>query len=139
MMQEGNTPERRKAILVGTIDYRIIEDLNRRLNRDDFDVRFVQKGVHLLTEILDNDIDLLILDLDLAGVMGVEMLPVIRRLRPRLPVILLSDDFTSKIRQTAAELGITYQAFKSVNSTDTDEIVSATEKIIEKRTLAQVH
>ena len=88
-------------------------------------------------EILDHDIDLLILDLDLAGVMGIEILPVIRRLRPRLPVILITDDVNSRIRKMAAELGITYQAYKPMTAAETEAIVSATERLMERKPVGE--
>jgi len=123
---------KKKLIVVGTIDFGVVEGLKQRLNGADYEVRFIQKGISVLVEILDNDVDLLILDLELAGVMGVEILPVIRRLRPRLPVILITDDFTHRIRKIAAELGITYQAYKPMSQNETEAIITATEKIVEK-------
>jgi len=132
MMNKNTKPDKKKLVVVGTIDFGVVEDLKQRLNGDTYKVRFVQKGISVLIEILDNDVDLLILDLELAGVMGVEILPVIRRLRPRLPVILITDDFTHRIRKIAAELGITYQAYKPMSKNETEAIISATEKIVEK-------
>ncbi len=123
---------KKKLIVVGTIDFGVVEGLKQRLNGADYEVRFIQKGISVLVEILDNDVDLLILDLELAGVMGVEILPVIRRLRPRLPVILITDDFTHRIRKIAAELGITYQAYKPMSQNETEAIITATERIVEK-------
>ena len=135
MMNKNTKSDKMKLIVVGTIDFGVVEGLKQRLNGENYEVRFVQKGISVLIEILDNDVDLLILDLELAGVMGVEILPVIRRLRPRLPVILITDDFTHRIRKIAAELGITYQAYKPMSQNETEAIISATEKIVEKKAI----
>ena len=135
MMNTTKKQIKKKLIVVGTIDFGVVEGLKQRLNGENYEVRFVQKGISVLIEILDNDLDLLILDLELAGVMGVEILPVIRRLRPRLPVILITDDFTHRIRKIAAELGITYQAYKPMSQNETEAIISATEKIVEKKAI----
>ncbi|MBN2410741.1 response regulator [candidate division KSB1 bacterium] len=135
MMNKNIKTDKMKLIVVGTIDFGVVEGLKQRLNGENYEVRFVQKGISVLIEILDNDVDLLILDLELAGVMGVEILPVIRRLRPRLPVILITDDFTHRIRKIAAELGITYQAYKPMSQNETEAIISATEKIVEKKAI----
>ena len=130
-MSEGiKTKLKQKRVVVGTIDFKIIQTLGRRFSTSDYDVCYIQRGVNLLIEILDNNVDLLILDLELAGVMGVEVLPVIRRLRPRLPIILISDDFTHRIRKIAAEQGITYQAYKPVSDNESDAIASAAQEII---------
>ncbi len=123
---------KRKTIVIGTFDYHVFESLNAKLAGSNYNVRFVQRGVKVLLEILDYDADLLILDLDLAGVMGIEILPVIRRLRPRLPVILITEDMNLRIRKMAAELGVTYQAYKPINIAQTEAIVSATERLMER-------
>ena len=135
MMRENKNNQKKKLIVVGTIDFGVVEGLKERMNGANYEVHFVQKGISVLVEILDNEVDLLILDLELAGIMGVEILPVIRRLRPRLPVILITDDFTHRIRKIAAELGITYQAYKPISPNETEAIISATESIVEKSTL----
>jgi len=135
MMNTAKKQIKKKLIIIGTIDFGVVEGLKQRLNGENYEVRFIQKGISVLIEILDNDVDLLILDLELAGVMGVEILPVIRRLRPRLPVILITDDFTHRIRKIAAELGITYQAYKPMSQNETEAIISATEKIVEKKAI----
>jgi len=122
----------KKRILIGTLDYEIIKNLGRGFACTDYKIRYAQKGIDVLLEILDNEIDLLILDLELAGIMGIEMLPVIRRLRPRLPVVLIADDYTQKIRKIAAEQGVLYQAFKPISTSETDAIVSASNNVIEK-------
>ncbi|RPI00973.1 MAG: response regulator [Calditrichaeota bacterium] len=124
---------RRKTIVIGTFDYQVFANLNSKLSGANYDIRFVQRGVKILLEILDNDIDLLILDLDLAGVLGIEILPVIRRLRPRLPVILITEDVNTRIRKMAAELGVTYQAYKPMTNAETEAIVSATERLMERQ------
>ncbi len=135
MMKENIKLKKAKLILVGTIDFGVVEGLKERMKGANYEVHFVQKGISVLSEILDNDVDLLILDLELAGIMGVEILPVIRRLRPRLPVILITDDFTNRVRKVAAELGITYQASKPMSPNETEAIISATESIVEKSAL----
>lgn len=122
----------KKTVIIGTFDYQIYEHLNEKLESANFTVRLAQRGVKILLEILDNEIDLLILDLDLAGVMGADILPVIRRIRPRLPVILITDDMNAKIRKMAAEMGVTYQAYKPMSNAETNAIALATERLINR-------
>lgn len=122
-----------KSIVIGTFDAQLFEHLRGKLAQADVHIRLVQRGEKILLEILDNDIDLLILDLDLAGAMGIDMLPVIRRLRPRLPMILITEDMNARIRKTAAEVGLIYQAFKPMTNAETDAIATATARFINRR------
>ena len=124
---------KKKTIVIGTFDHEVYEHICAKLGNSKYNVRFVQRGVKILLEILDNEVDLLILDLELTGVMGIEILPVIRRLRPRLPVILITDDMNSKIRKLAAEMGVTYQAYKPMSTAETQAIATATERLMERQ------
>ena len=133
MTQQSNSEtESMKRIVIGTLDSQMVEALKKKLGKGNYKFYVVQRGIDVLVKILDHNIDLLIMDIDLAGIMGVEVLPVVKRLRPRLPVILITDDFNHRIRKVAAELGINYQAFKPISTSETDAIVSATETIIER-------
>jgi DNA-binding response OmpR family regulator len=132
MREEMRDLGERKRIVIGTLDYTVIRALGRRFHRNKFDLRTCQRGVDVLIEILDNDVDLLILDVDVTGALGMEMMSVIRRIRPRLPVILVTDDYTHQIRKVAAEQGITYQVFKPMSEFESDAIMQVTEMIIEK-------
>ncbi len=132
-----NQSEEKKRIVIGSIDYNVIRALGRRFNSAEYELCFVQKGVNILNEILDTDVDMLILDLEISGSMNVEILPVIRRLRPKLPIVLITDDFTHQIRQVAAQQGVTYQTFKPVSEQETDAIASATSQIIQKSQIVE--
>ena len=120
------------TILIASFDNNVYHNLVNELDEPKRDIRFAQRGTRVLQEILENHIDLLILDVELAGMMGTELLPLIKKLRPRLPVILITDDMNKRVRQMAAELGVTYQAFKPISSHETDAIRSATQKIIDR-------
>lgn len=122
-----------KYIVIGTFDYDVYDHLKDRLCNDDAQVTLVQSGSKLLLELLDNKVDLLILDLDVTGVLGIEILPVIRRLRPRLPIILITDDMNAKIRKIAAEMGVTYQTYKPMSNAETQAIATATERLLDRQ------
>jgi DNA-binding NtrC family response regulator len=132
MRPENENRNGKRSVVIGTMDFAVIQALGRRFTSTQYDVRFIQKGVDIISEILDHDVDMLILDLELAGIMGAELLPVIRKLRPRLPIILITDDYTGRIRQLAAEQRIIYQTFKPMSDCNTDAILTATEKTIQK-------
>ncbi len=123
---------RTNTILIASFDSNVYNELVKELDESRREITFVQRGTRVLQEILERHIDLLILDVELAGMMGTEILPLIKKLRPRLPVILITDDMNKRVRQMAAELGVTYQAFKPISSHETDAIRAATRKIIDR-------
>jgi len=139
MMHAGNgTAKSKKLVIVATIDQKIENTLGKQLSSPDYSLSFVRKGADVLSEILEKEVDLLILDLDLAGVMGIDILPVIRKMRPRLPIILITEDFTYRIRKLVAEQGVIYQALKPMSPNEAGAISMATERIMEKTAFAQL-
>lgn len=121
-----------KSILIASFDQNIYDTLSRSLLDLDYDIRFAQRGVQVLCEILDGNVELLILDVELAGMMGIELLPVIKKIRPRIPVILITDDLNRRIRQIAAEQGVVYQAQKPMTPQETGSISRVAEKVIDR-------
>ena len=122
---------RKKQIVVATID-RNIEDLFfEGLEDDELEVTFLRKASDVLLTILEEDLDLLIVDLELSGISGIDLIPIIRKSRPRLPLIVISNDFTYQVRKMVAQEGVTYQFFKPVNIGELTEVLKTTQSILE--------
>ncbi|MBN2354676.1 response regulator [candidate division KSB1 bacterium] len=128
-----------RAIVVATSDRGMEDSLRMKFKEKNLQVYFVRRNNEAILEVLDRDVDLLIVDIDMTGGVGIDILPVIRRLCPRLPVILISEDFTYRIRKTAAEQGVTYQSVKPRSALETNDVVSITEKIVARKELMQVN
>lgn len=62
------------------------------------DVRTVSRSGELLKAVLEVDYDLVVIDLALGGMNGMETLPILKRLRPKMPVIVLSEDDSAEVR-----------------------------------------
>lgn len=127
--------KRQRVVVVATSDRGMEDWLRLKFKEKKLLVYFVRRNNEAILEVLDRDIDLLIVDIDISGYVGLDVLPVIRRLRPRLPVILISEDFTYRIRKTAAEQGVTYQSVKPQSALETNDVVSVAEKIVARKEL----
>jgi two-component system, NtrC family, nitrogen regulation response regulator GlnG len=138
-MENSMMVNRRKRIVLATIDRGIEDSLSKQFTELHYEFTAVQRSLDAVTKMLDYDIDLLIMDLDMYGNVSVDLLPVIRKLRPRLPIVLISDDLTHCVRRIAAEQGVTFQAGKPRDQHDMHSIVDAAEKIIAKRELLHVN
>ena len=125
------TCSRKKQVVVATID-RNIEDLFfDGLGDDTLEVTFLRKASDVLLTILEEDLDLLIVDLELSGISGIDLIPIIRKSRPRLPLIVISNDFTYQVRKMVAQEKVTYQIFKPVNTGELTEVLKTTQSILE--------
>lgn len=79
-------------------DYEIAEILTQYLNKFDIEVTSVEEPYIGLSHLTQEDFDLLILDLTLPGIDGLEVIPKIRK-SSSIPIIVSSarDDITDKV------------------------------------------
>jgi DNA-binding response OmpR family regulator len=89
-------------LLVVEDDAAIAEPLTRALRRDGYDVDVCRTGEDALRVIDDHDVDLVILDLGLPGIDGVDVCRHIRRTDADLPVVML----TARTEELDAVVGL---------------------------------
>ncbi|MBN1541846.1 response regulator [candidate division KSB1 bacterium] len=132
MLTKRAAKRKQKVVLIASNDSEIRSAISSRFRAEFCDVHFASRGVDVLLQLLEHETDILVLDLDMHGNVGVDVLPVIRKIRPRLPIVVISDDFTSCIRKVAAEQGMTFQVFKPRTQAEIGALFTATEKIMDK-------
>jgi DNA-binding response OmpR family regulator len=79
------------------------------------DVRTVSRSGELLKSVLDTDYDVVVITLDLGGMSGLETLPILKRLRPKTPVLMLSEDNSVDLRGEAIETGALHYFMLPIN------------------------
>jgi len=119
------------VILIGSSD----EEMQRRLPEfiaANFRNRTlcVTETSDLLLEILDKNIDLTIIDLNLSGLPIDKTVQIIKKCRPRVPVIVLSDDYSVATGSRIMEQGIFYYTYKPL---DMERFRETVESALKKR------
>ncbi|MFQ5707195.1 MAG: response regulator [bacterium] len=104
-----------KRVLIASDDLSASECISELLNEERFNPVYATQASHVLLNLLDMEFDLLILDLDLAGMNGLEMLPIIRRVRPNLPIIVITNDNSFETGRSIATQGIWLHLLKPIN------------------------
>jgi len=84
-----------------------VDVLTNRLCRRGIDVVKAYSGAQALQALRQNIFDVMVLDLKMEDMDGIEVLKIVRKMAPELPVIIL----TGHGSRTAAEDGITLGAF----------------------------
>jgi DNA-binding response OmpR family regulator len=77
-------------LLLAEDDEGIREPLTRALRRDDYEVVAVADGEEAARRGLEEDFDLLVLDLGLPGLDGLEVCRRVRAAQPRVPILILT-------------------------------------------------
>ncbi len=77
----------------------------------------------LLLKILEKDIDLAIIDENLAGMAGPKLIKIIKKSRPRIPLIVLSSGNSKEELARVLEQGVFYFIIKPINCEELKEAV----------------
>lgn len=88
-------------------------------------VQTTSKSSELIQWVLDGNFDVVVDDDDLVGMGGVEALPILKQIRPKLPIIVLSSDASQEVSRQIAEIGVFYHFVKPVNPSDLLQVVRA--------------
>ncbi len=96
----------KKTILIASDDKTTTECIFNIIDKEQFNAICLRKASEVLLNILDVDLDLLIIDTELSGISGIEAMPIIKKLRPNVPIIIVSSDNSFEAGQQIAELGI---------------------------------
>lgn len=91
-------------------------------------VAATDRSGELLNRVLNEAFDLLVIDVDLCGMDGVESLSVLRRIRPKIPVVMVSGDVSTQVSQQIAREGVFYHFNKPIYEQDFLEVVDAVAK-----------
>jgi two-component system, NtrC family, nitrogen regulation response regulator NtrX len=94
-----------KTILVVDDDKSIRDSLKMVLEYESYEVLFAENGQEALRQLAATSIDLILLDVKMAGMDGLEVLQRVREKRVELPVIMISGHGTIETAVEATKLG----------------------------------
>ena len=90
-----------------------------------YSLTWVGESADLLLKILDKDIDLAIIDENLAGMAGSKLIKIIKKSRPRIPLIIISSGNSKEELARVLEQGVFYFIIKPINGEELKEAVDS--------------
>jgi len=94
-----------------------------------YSLTWVGDSGDLLLKILDKDIDLAIIDENLDGMAGSKLIQIIKKSRPRIPLIIISSGNSKEELARVLEQGVFYFIIKPINGEELKEAVASGLKI----------
>jgi DNA-binding NtrC family response regulator len=120
----------RPRLLVADDEEMFLEYLSRRLRKSQYEVTTCLTGEEALEKIKNHDFDVVILDVLMPGIDGIETLGEIKRLKPLTEVIMLSGHASLESGIEGMRLG----AFDYLRKPcDTKELISKIEKAYKRK------
>ncbi len=104
----------KKTILIASEDDSVTDCIIEKLDEQRFHSIYLNRANEVLLKVLEVKLDLVILDIDLSGMSGLELLPIIKKVRPKLPLIVISSDNSFETGQKVAKFGIGLYMLKPV-------------------------
>jgi len=121
----------RKNVLVATADGKVrdaICDFLRSFS-EEYSVKPVEGSGRAILALLSEGVDLAIVDLNIGGISGLEAVEIMRRSRPKVPIIVISSDRSVETGSRVMQQGIFYYMLKPVRI---DELKTVVESALEK-------
>ncbi len=115
--------EIRPRVLVASADRALLDRLSRVLRGEECRVATTPRSGRLLYRALEDPFDLVIMDLDLMDLDGTQALQILRRARPGLPVVVLSDDLSERDGRLLANEHVVHHFRKPVDFQDLSALV----------------
>lgn len=114
------------TILIGSSDRELLGELEGFISENfDRKVVCVEETSDFLLEILDKRVDLTIIDVNLSGLPTAKTIQIFKKCRPRVPVIVISDDYSVETGSSIMEHGIFYYLYKPLDTDNLREIVQS--------------
>ena len=90
-----------------------------------YSLTWVVDSGDLLLQILDTDIDLAIIDENLAGMVSSKLIKIIKKSRPRIPLIIISSGNSKEEFARVLEQGVFYFIMKPINGEELRRVVES--------------
>lgn len=114
-----------KSSIIVSADKSIVNLMTDVLLQYDYTVTIEKSILKLISSLLEKEITLLILDMDSPPGINFDSIDIIRKLCPRLPIVILSADSSLETLKILAQKGVFYSAIKPLQAEEIEEVISA--------------
>lgn len=88
-------------------------------------IHSVWEDADLLLEVLDRDYHVIIYDLEVPNLNGIKMVRILRKIRPKVALVVISSDPSKQLGGKILHEGVAYYAVKPVNPEAISKAVSS--------------
>ena len=112
------------AVIVSE-DLAIIDQISGIISKHNYSIIIANSALNSVLKILEKQIDLVIVDLYFPSNTSLDLIKIIKRMRPRLPIIALSEDFSLRTVREFIKSGIFYCAMKPIQIYEIENVLDA--------------
>lgn len=112
-----------RKILVATSEVAIREQVLGCVSAKGYQVVAAERGCDALLAVVEQDVGLVILDLSINEPSGVNTVEILRKMWPRLPLVVLSGDASLEAGRQILQHGVFYYLLKPLDLEEIDQVV----------------
>lgn len=112
-----------RTILIATPEPLTRQELLGRFSGQGYQAIAVERGGDALLAVAEDNVGLVILDISIQEPSGAKTVEILRKMRPLLPVIVLSDDHSVETGRQILQHGVFYYFLKPLDLEELDQIV----------------
>ena len=120
------------TVVIATNDIPSINKLSAILIERDYSIIIEKSKIRSILKILDQKIDCIILDLDTPQDASLDLIGIIKRTRPKLPIIALSEDNSIDAVRKLKAAGVFYCAIKPIQDEEIEKSIDAISVLSQK-------
>jgi DNA-binding NtrC family response regulator len=114
-----------KSAVIASENPDLIDQLSNIMVEYDYSFIIVKSAIESILKILEQEVDLLILDSDFAENTIMNSINIIKKMRPRLPIVVLPEDFAIDTVRKLTKAGVFYCAMKPVQIDEIEQVLEA--------------
>jgi two-component system nitrogen regulation response regulator GlnG len=122
-----------KTIIVADSDEEVRKELFFRLSTKGYEVKITDSASDLIREV-EKTSGIIVLDVELSGMKAYEMIPLVKKVNPKLPIIVMSASSSVELAQKIRNEGIFFYAMKPIDADEIETVVEGAFRKLEHET-----
>lgn len=123
------------TILVADRDEEVKKFLITLFAKDGYRVRGVKFASEVIQKVQNGDINVLMMDIEISGMRGYEIIPIIKRIDHELPIITMSADTSVEMAKRVREEEVFFYAMKPLDPQEIKLVVKCALKRMKRKVL----
>lgn len=119
-------------LVLASFDVQVIAVFEQVLQKSAFRLVIEKNKLQAIWDTFDDSVVCLVMDLDLRDAESLAFLKIVKKIRPRLPLVVLLTEETSIQSRSLAEIGIYYRTLKPLRLEEIVELMRGIEKVNER-------
>jgi two-component system, NtrC family, nitrogen regulation response regulator GlnG len=114
-----------KSVVIATDDPEVINQISGLLMKFDCSIIIEKSTIKSIIKVLEMNIDYIILDAGIPDHSTFDLVNIIRKTRPKLPIVVISSDSSFETLKELAQTGIYYCAFKPLQHKEIEQVIDS--------------